>query len=96
MYKNIALPHPVSLVFYGTKTLPPPNPRNIINEEGNGNPLQYSCLGNLMDRGVWWVTVPGVVKTQTQLSDLTRRKYWKTKSQAKATLENKKHARKGK
>ena len=26
-------------------------------EEGNGNPLQYSCLGNLVDRGAWWATV---------------------------------------
>ena len=30
--------------------------------EGNGNPLQYSCLGNPMDRGVWQVTVHGVAK----------------------------------
>ena len=30
--------------------------------EGNGNPLQCSCLGNLMDRRAWWVTVPGVIK----------------------------------
>ena len=30
--------------------------------EGNGNPLQYSCLGNPMDRGAWWATVPGVAK----------------------------------
>ena len=30
--------------------------------EGNGNPLQYSCLGNLMDRGAWWATVPRVAK----------------------------------
>ena len=29
---------------------------------GNGNPLQYSCLGNLMDRGTWWVIVHGVSK----------------------------------
>ena len=29
-------------------------------EEGNGNPLQYSCLGNPMDRGAWWATVHGV------------------------------------
>ena len=29
---------------------------------GNGNPLQYSCLGNLMDRGAWWATVHGVTK----------------------------------
>ena len=27
---------------------------------GNGNPLQYSCLENSMDRGAWWVTVPGL------------------------------------
>ena len=30
--------------------------------EGDGNPLQYSCLGNPMDRGVWWATVHGVAK----------------------------------
>ena len=30
--------------------------------EGNGNPLQYPCLGNLMDRGAWWTTVHGVAK----------------------------------
>ena len=32
-------------------------------EEGNGNPLQYSCLGNPMDRGAWWATVHGVAKS---------------------------------
>ena len=32
--------------------------------EGNGNPLQYSCLENLMDRGVWGATVHGVTKSQ--------------------------------
>ena len=36
--------------------------------EGNGNPLQYSCLENSMDRGTWWATVLGVAKSQTQLS----------------------------
>jgi len=30
--------------------------------EGNGNPLQYSCLGNPMDREDWWATFPGVAK----------------------------------
>ena len=30
--------------------------------EGNGNPLQYSCLENSMDRGIWWATVHGVTK----------------------------------
>ena len=38
-------------------------------EEGNGNPLQYSCLENPMDRGAWQVTVHGVVKDRTQLSN---------------------------
>ena len=37
--------------------------------EGNGNPLQYSCLGNPMDRGAWWATVHGVAKSQALLSD---------------------------
>ena len=37
--------------------------------KGNGNPLQYSCLKNSMDRGAWWATVYGVSKSQTQLSD---------------------------
>ena len=38
--------------------------------EGNGNPLQYSCLGNPMDRGTWLVTVHGVTKeSDKQLSD---------------------------
>ena len=35
---------------------------------GNGNALQYSCLENTMDRGVWWATVHGVAKTRTELS----------------------------
>ena len=39
--------------------------------EGNGNPLQYSCLENPMDRGAWWATVHGVAKNRTQLSDFT-------------------------
>ena len=37
--------------------------------EGNGNPLQYSCLKNTMDRRAWWATVQGVAKRQTQLSN---------------------------
>ena len=36
---------------------------------GNGNPLQYSCLENSMDRGAWPATVHGVTKSQAQLSD---------------------------
>ena len=48
--------------------------------EGNGNPLQYSCLENPMDRGAWWATVHGVAKesgtTQrlnTNLCEISRR-----------------------
>ena len=37
--------------------------------EGSGNPLQYSCLENPMDREAWQDTVHGVVKSQTQLSN---------------------------
>ena len=37
--------------------------------EGNGNPAQYSCLENPMDRGAWWAAVHGVPKSQTRLSD---------------------------
>ena len=36
--------------------------------EGNGNPLQYSCLENPMDGEDWWATVHGVAKSQTRLS----------------------------
>ena len=41
----------------------------LIDGEGNGNPLQYSCLENPMDRGAWWATIHGVTKSRTRLSD---------------------------
>ena len=53
--------------------------------EGNGYPLQYSCLENPMDRGAWQATVQGVIKSRTRLSDfislhlrilLTTFKFW--------------------
>ena len=40
-------------------------------QEGNGSPLQYSCLENPMDRGAWWAAVHGVAKSQTRLNDFT-------------------------
>ena len=40
---------------------------------GNGNPLQYSCLENPMDRGAWRATVHGVAKSWTRLRDFTHR-----------------------
>ena len=43
---------------------------NIKNpEEGNDNPLKYSCLKNSVHRGAWWATVHGVAESQTQLSN---------------------------
>ena len=38
---------------------------------GHGNPLQYSCLENAMDRGAWWATMHGVAKRQTRLKQLS-------------------------
>ena len=46
-----------------------PGSERSLGEE-NGNPLQYSCLENSMERGAWWATVYGVAKSQTRLSDL--------------------------
>ena len=43
----------------------------ILCGEGNGIPLQYSCLENPMDGGAWWAAVYGVAKSQTRLSDFT-------------------------
>ena len=40
-----------------------------VSGEGNGNPLQYSCLENPMDWGAWWATIHGVAKSRTWLSD---------------------------
>ena len=44
---------------------------DVDNREGNGTPLQYSCLENPMDGGAWWATVHGVAKSRTWLSDFT-------------------------
>ena len=39
--------------------------------EGNGTPLQYSCLESPMDRGAWWAAVHGATRSQTRLSKFT-------------------------
>ena len=56
--------------------------------KGNGNPLQYSCLGNPKDRGAWRATVHGITKSQTQLGDLNSnnlemRSLWMSKRRRK-------------
>ena len=43
----------------------------MLTGEGNGTPLQYSCLENPMDGGAWWAAVHGVTKSRIQLSDFT-------------------------
>ena len=43
----------------------------LDNGEGDGTPLQYSCLADPMDGGAWWATVHGVAKSRTRLSDFT-------------------------
>ena len=54
---------------------PPPHPllltTNSLIGEGNGNPLQGSCLQNPRDRGAWWATVYGVAQSRTQLKWLS-------------------------
>ena len=64
------LPWDVNLIVFllyleSSNTSPTPTP---LPGEGKGNPLQYSCLGNSMDRGAWRATVHGVTKSQTWLS----------------------------
>ena len=53
--------------------------------EGNGNPLQYSCLENPMDGGAWWAAVHGVAKSRTRLSDFTFTFHFHALEKEKAT-----------
>ena len=62
------------LVAQSVKSLPARgDPSSIPGSErspgkGNGNPLQYSCLGNPMDRGAWWATIHGVARVRQNLA----------------------------
>ena len=53
---------------------------NLFCREGNGTPLQYSCLENPTDGGAWWAAVHGVAKSWTRLSDFTFT-HWRRKWQ---------------
>ena len=44
---------------------------SVSDGEGDGTPLEYSCLANPMDGGAWWAAVHGVAKSWTRLSDFT-------------------------
>ena len=61
-WKGFCIERKTTSVFYKHR---------LKNGEGNGTPLQYSCLENPMDRGAWWAIVHGVAKSQTRLSDFT-------------------------
>ena len=50
--------------------------RDFSSGEGNGNPLQYSCLESPMGRGAWWATVHGVAKSWTRLSNFPSLLWW--------------------
>ena len=57
----------------------------MTNGEGNGKPLQYSCLENPMDGGAWWAAVHGVATSWTRLSDFTFTFHFHTMEKAMAT-----------
>ena len=57
---------PASAGAAGDRGLIPGSERSP--DGGNGNPLQYSCLKNPMDRGAWWATVHWAAESQTRLS----------------------------
>ena len=64
MLEKVDQTHEVSyLLLYST--------HELVKGEGNGTPLQYSCLENPMDRGAWWAAVHGVAESWTRLSDFT-------------------------
>ena len=59
---------PLTITHLGNKTINSVTPV-LSNGEGNGNPQQYFCLENSMDRGAWWAIVHRVAKSRMQLSD---------------------------
>ena len=59
-----------------------------IFREGNGTPLQYSCLENPMDGGAWWDAVHGVAKSRTRLSDFTFTFHFRALEKEMATHSN--------
>ena len=66
----VPCPPPWGLPDPGIEPMPFRSPA-LASGEGNGIPLQYSCLENSMDRRAWWAAVHGVAKSRTRLSDFT-------------------------
>ena len=67
--------------------LPLCNPMDCSTREGNGNPLQYSCLENPVDRGAWWAAVYGVAQSWTRLKQLSLYA-WTAAHQASLSITN--------
>ena len=69
-YSSVSMSIPNSLTI-PSPILPPGNHQVITEDfgEGDGTPLQYSCLENPMDGGSWWAAVHGVAKSRTRLRD---------------------------
>ena len=75
------LPTPPDILILPSQPIPSPTtltgPRSCLTSsppeagEGNGTPLQYSCLENPMDGGAWWAAVYGVAQSRTRLSTFT-------------------------
>ena len=63
-FKNTFFPLIIKVIY--AENMEGPNHKN-----GNGTPLQYSCMKNPMDGGIWKAAVHGVAKSQTRLSDFT-------------------------
>ena len=68
------------------------DPLHLVNSrgafgEGNGTPLQYSCLENPMYGGAWWAAVHGVAKSQTRLSDFPFTSHFHALEKEMATLQ---------
>ena len=66
----VPCPPPWGLPDSGIEPMPFRSPA-LASGEGNGIPLQYSCLENSMDRRAWWAAVHGVAKSRTRLSDFS-------------------------
>ena len=60
---------------------------------GNGHLLQYSCLENSMDRGIWWAIVHGVTKSQTRLSTHQTRQNGRTSRVPEAKAKGRKESK---
>jgi len=75
--------------LFGSKTKRVPSLKfffvSCLDGEGNGNPLQYSCLEDPMDGGAWWATVHGIARSRTRLSDFTFTFHFHALEKEKAT-----------